>query len=161
MAGQLALEGMGSLVSPTGWELYGNVEVHGRVMPAYITSEPDWVSRDVWMWRRAAGQQVKFQTRAGEQVGPIHDNVAHAVIWVAAAAWFNPMDLVHSLACTAEVRANSRVTGTDQDHPAWRPIADDGGTAEAPSPPAPAAGDRGDIPAPVPSVVSLVDGGGA
>jgi hypothetical protein len=52
---------------------------------------PDYVTPDgVEVWIERKGQKTRFLDAAGEQVGPVHSNLAPAVLWARVHGWRDP-----------------------------------------------------------------------
>jgi hypothetical protein len=52
---------------------------------------PDYVTTDgVEVWMERKHQKMRFLDARGEQVGPVHRNLAPAVVWARANGWRDP-----------------------------------------------------------------------
>jgi len=52
---------------------------------------PDYVTADgVEVWIERKGQKTRFLDACGSQVGPVHRNLAPAIIWARAHGWRDP-----------------------------------------------------------------------
>jgi len=76
---------------------------------------PDFVTTDgVEVWMERKGQKTRFLDGHGNQVGPVHRNLAPAIIWARAHGWRDPsLPQWFNDAVIAEVSAGGAGMGSD------------------------------------------------
>jgi hypothetical protein len=64
---------------------------HDPVPLDLTPNRPDYVTTEgVEVWIERKHQKTRFLDAAGEQVGPVHSNLAPAVVWARAQGWRDP-----------------------------------------------------------------------